>query len=192
MKVSNREFILFWITALIVLMAITLWFCSPKINAWKELNEIRKTMQKRIELDERVVSQRQQWHKRLQDVAQRLSKYPADQDVTADCLRILETLVKENSVTISSRTPQKEKRHKELYELAIICQWEADLNSLIKFLHAVSQQKTTMDIGDLSVTVVEGGKGKLKGSFSLVCLYTRQGVPSGAAKEASPANVKKR
>lgn len=189
MKVTSRELFLGWMTGLAILVAISLWICSPKVKVWKELTDKRETVARRIEVAERLVAQRDQWNKRLQDVAQKLTKYPADQDVTADYLKILETVVKENGVILSKRQPQKEKKHNELYELAIDCTWESDLGALIHFLHAVEQQKVTMDVDDLSVSLVAGGKGRLKGNFSLICLYTRKGGAEPPAAFTVPAKA---
>jgi len=176
-------------TGFVILIALSLLICSPKIKVWKELTDQREAVARRIEVAEHLIAQRDQWDKRLQDVALKLTKYPADQDVIADYLKILETIVKENGVTLSKRQPQKEKKHNELYELAVDCTWEADLGSLIHFLHALEQQKVTMDIDDLSVSLVAGGKGRLKGNFALICLYTRKSNPAAPSAAPAPAKV---
>ena len=186
MKITSRELMLGWMTGFVILIALSFWICSPKIKVWKELADKKEAVARRIEVAEHLIAQRGDWDKRLQDVALKLTKYPADQDVTADYLKILETIVKENGVTLSKRQPQKEKKHNELYELAVDCTWEADLGALIHFLHALEQQKVTMDIDDLSVSLVAGGKGRLKGNFALICLYTRKGSPAPPATPALP------
>ena len=186
MKISPRELLLAWMTACVILLAVSFWICLPKVKVWKELNAKRQAVTRRIEVAGNLIAQRPVWEKRLQEVALKLTKYPADQDVTADYLKTLETIVKDNGVTLSKRQPQKEKRHGELYELAIDCTWEADLSALVHFLHALEQQKVTMDVDDLSVSLVAGGKGMLKGNFAMICLYTRKGAPSAAPAPKAP------
>lgn len=186
MKISPRELLLAWMTACVILLAVSFWICLPKVKVWKELNAKRQAVTRRIEVAGNLIAQRPVWEKRLQEVALKLTKYPADQDVTADYLKTLETIVKDNGVTLSKRQPQKEKRHGELYELAIDCTWEADLSALVHFLHALEQQKVTMDVDDLSVSLVAGGKGRLKGNFAMICLYTRKGAPSAAPAPKAP------
>ena len=192
MKITTREMMLGWLAGFVILMVLSFLFCAPKIRVWKELSDKREAVARRIEVAEHLVAQREQWNKRLQEVAQKLTKYPPDQDVVADYLRILENIAKENGVTLSQRRPQKEKKHNDLYELAIDCPWEADLGSLVHFLYALEQQKVTMDIDDLNVSLVAGGKGKLKGTFALICLYTRSGTPAAEQKkkDARPAGKK--
>lgn len=183
-----------WLVGVVILLALSVWLCSPKIKVWKEMSEQGGVIKKRIAMAEDLVAKRDKCNKSLQDVAQKLTKYPPEQDVTADYLKILDSVVKENGVTLSQLKPQKEKKHSELYEFGIDCNWEADLGSLVHFLHALEQQKVTMDIDDLMVSLVAGGKGRLKGNFVLVCLYTRSGPPAAdraGRKPASPAAGKK-
>lgn len=189
MKVTSREMVLGWMTACVILFALSFWVCLPKIKVWKELTDKRKAVTSRIEVAEKLVAQRGEWEKRLQEVAMKLTKYPAEQDVIADYLKILETIVKDNSVTLSKRQPQKEKKHNEVYELAIDCTWESDLGSLVHFLYALEQQKVTVDIDDLSVSLVAGGKGRLKGNFALICLYTRKGQPASPPAANVPPKI---
>lgn len=191
MKITSREMILGWLAGFVILVALSLWICSPKVKVWKEMNDKKGAIVRRIEVAEHLTAQREQWQKRLQDVAQKLTKYPPDQDVTADYLKILENIVKENNVTLSQRKPQKEKRHDALYKLAIDCTWEAELGSLVHFLHTLEQQKVTMDIDDLNISLVAGGKNKLKGNFVMICLYTRTGIPAAEQKKESRPPGKK-
>lgn len=183
MKITTREMMLGWLSGFTILVALSLWICSPKVKVWKELNDKKEAVARRIDVAEHLLAQREQWNKRLQDVAQKLTKYPPDQDVTADYLKILENIVKENGVTLSQRKPQKEKKHNNLYELAVDCTWEAELGALVHFLYALEQQKVTMDIDDLNISLVAGGKSKLKGNFAMICLYTRTGTPAAEQKK---------
>jgi len=190
MKITAREMVLSWVVAMMVLLAVSFWFCIPRVRTWQELEKRRNNLAQRIQMAERRIAQRDETNRKLQEIAQKLSKYPADQDVTADYMKILEAIVRENNVTLSQRRPQKEKKQKNLYEFAIDCTWDADLGSMVHFLYALDRQKVTMDIGDLNISLKEGGKGKLGGSFSLICLYTRTGDTSTPVKSVSPG-VKK-
>ncbi|MDD5482303.1 MAG: GspMb/PilO family protein [Kiritimatiellae bacterium] len=183
MKITSREMLLGWLAGFVMLTAVSLWICGPKVKIWRELNGRSGTVARRIEVAEHLVAQKAEWNKRLRDVAQKLTKYPPDQDVTADYLKILENIVKENNVTLSQRVPQKEKRHDILYSLTINCTWEAELGDLVRFLYALGQQKTTMDVDDLNISLVGGGKNRLKGNFAFVGLYTRTGAPSAQQKK---------
>ncbi|MFH1476454.1 MAG: hypothetical protein ABIH24_03025 [Verrucomicrobiota bacterium] len=175
MKLSSRETGLGIIAGAFLLFGLTFLVGAPKIRVWQEHVETRKTQSRRIEVLERLVEDRARWDKRLADLRTRLSRYPADMDVTADYLKILARVAKNNNITLVQRKPQKEKQQGDCYEMPIDCTWEGDLNGLVHFLFALEQESVTMDIENLSVSLVAGGKERLKGNFTLMCIYTREG-----------------
>lgn len=193
MKLSAREMGLGMITLLLLLFGVTYLVVAPKIKVWQERLETRKAQFQRIEVLERLVASRAHWDQRLADLHVRLSRYPDAMDVTADYMKILERVAKENNITLVQRKPQKERRQGNCYEMPIDCTWEGDLNGLVHFLYAVGQEKVTMDMGDLSVSLMAGGKGRLKGNFTLMCLYTREGdtrpASSSGSKPSSPLAI---
>jgi hypothetical protein len=174
-KLSSREVGLSIATGAFLLFGLTFLVVAPKINVWRERLETRKVQSRRIEVAERLIRDRAIWDKRMAGLRTRLSRYPADMDVTADYLKILERVAKDNNLTLIQRKPQKEKRRGDCYEMPVDCTWEGDLDGLVRFLFALEQENVTMDIENLSVSLVAGGKERLKGSFILMCIYTREG-----------------
>jgi len=189
-KLSSREMGLGITTGVCLLFGLTFMVVAPKIKVWQERSETRQAQARRIAITERLVGDRSRWDKRLADLRTRLSRYPAAMDVTADYLKILERVARENNITLVQRKPQKEKRQGDCYEMPINCTWEGDLGSLVRFLHALDQEKVTMDMEDLSVALVAGGKGQLKGNFTLMCIYTREGGGPPAPATSAPAGAK--
>lgn len=173
MKLSSRELTLGMMTGLIVLIGLSYWFGKPKIETWKELAANQEALERRIELAKRVIDQKDEWEERLASIRTRLSVYPADRDATADYLRILERVAKANNVNLVRRRARKEKSYGDLYELGIDCTWEAELGALVRFLYALEQEDVTMDIDDLTIALVAGSEGQLRGDFTLICVYTR-------------------
>ncbi len=186
MRLSNRETLLLWCTMAALLFAATYWYLDPKIEGLKEFKKTQKSLQEEIELYRKIIAKKPEAEKQLNEVRTKLSSYPPDKDVTADYMKVLEKLVKEHGVTLIQRKPQKEKKQNNLYELAIDCTWEAELDSLVKFLHALSKEDMTMDIKDITISLLGAGKSRLKGNFTLLCLYTREG---DSRKEANQKTV---
>ncbi len=181
MKLTSRELILSGITALMVLVGLSYWFGKPRIDNWRELGANREAVERRVQLAERVIGQKGYWEERLDALRGKVSAYPPDKDATADYLRILERVAKADNVKLIRRRARKEKSYGKLYELGIDCTWEADLESLIRFLHGLEQENVTMNIDDLTIALISGGKGQLKGDFSLICVYTRDAAPAESA-----------
>ena len=190
MKLSSREAGLGITTGVLLLFGLTFMVGAPKIKVWQERIETQKAQVQRIEVLKRLVGERALWDKRMADLRTRLSRYPAAMDVTADYLKILERVAKDNNITLIQRKPQKEKRQGDCYEMPIDCTWEGDLNGLVRFLYALDQENVTMDMEDLSVSLVAGGKGRLKGNFTLMCIYTRDGGGPAAPGTNAPAKAK--
>jgi len=189
MKLSSREAGLGITTGALLLFGLTFLVGAPKIKVWQERIETQKAQVRRIEVLKRLVGDRARWDKRLADLHTRLSRYPTAMDVTADYLKILERVAKDNNITLVQRKPQKEKRQGDCYEMPIDCTWEGDLSGLVHFLYALDQENVTMDMEDLSVSLVAGGKGRLKGNFTLMCIYTREegGPPMAGTNALTPS-----
>ena len=190
MKLSFREVGLGITTGALLLFGLTFLVGAPKIKVWQERIETQKAQAQRIEVAKRLVGDRARWDERLANLHTRLTRYPVAMDVTADYLKILERVAKDNNITLVKRRPKKEKPQGDCYEMPIDCTWEGDLNSLVHFLYALDQENVTMDMESLSVKLVAGGKERLKGNFTLMCIYTREvgGLP--VSETNAPAQSK--
>jgi len=107
MRLSSREATLSWVVGLLILLGLTYWVVAPRVRIWMEIVENRKQMVDRIALMEHLLQSQGQWDSRLNAVKTRLAKYSAGQDVTADYLKILERVAKDNNITLVKRKPQK-------------------------------------------------------------------------------------
>ena len=184
MKLSQREFILGWTTALVMLAGITYWVIQPRLETWREMRHYRQAIFDQIKLAQRLVDQRPQWMERMDQLRASVERHPADRDVTADYLRLLERLASENNLTLIKRNAQKEKAFGDLLEVLIDCTWEGSLDSLVRFIYALEKQPAVMDIEELTVSLVSGQEAKLKGNFIIVCVYSR--LPSDDDKSPAP------
>jgi len=193
MKFTSREAVLSWIVGMLILFSFSYWFGAPKVRIWKEIVENQKQLTDRIALAERLIQQRDPWRRRLDALKTKVSKYAADKDVTADYLKTLERVAQDNNLNLVQRRPQKEKRRGDFYELAIDCSWEGDLEELVRFLYALEQENVTMDMDELTISLIRGGKGRMKGNFTLMCIYARnetastpQESPKSSQESAKP------
>ena len=184
MKFSNREMGLAWITLVAVLLGITYWVGEPKLKEWKEFSETRKQLRDRQAEAEVFLNRKADVESRLEVVRKQLPKYPPGQDVVAELLRTMERLAAEHGVTLLRRDTDKERRGGDIYEVAIICQWESDLDALVHFLYALQVQGAILDVRSLTISPGQGGPGRLKGNFTVDCAYTRE-----KTDEAAPAST---
>ncbi|MBU4365749.1 MAG: hypothetical protein KKF10_01295, partial [Verrucomicrobia bacterium] len=54
----------------------------------------------------------------------------------------------------------------------------------------LEQENVTMDMENLSVSLVAGGKEQLKGNFTLMCIYTREVGGSTVSETNAPTQLK--
>ena len=188
MKISSRELILGWCTALALLLAFSYWLIRPRLAEWRETLEYQEALRQQIVLAQRIVDQRPEWNERMDNLRSQLTRYPSDRDVTADYLRILERLAAKSKLTLLKRNARKEQPFGDLLELSIDCTWEGDLEALVRFIYAMEREETIMDMEELTVSLISGKENRLKGSFAVTCIYGRQAADE--KPETEPATQK--
>lgn len=188
-RLSMRESILAVATLSIGLAALTWWAGGARIARWSELTRSAETLEQRRQVAERLVRRRAEVEGRLDDLLRTLPRYPADRDVTADLLKLIETTAAEHGLVLTRREPERERTAGDLYEVAINCNWEGTLEALTRFLFAIQSKGAVLDIRQLTVTSPKGTGSALSGSISIACAYTRSrpaAVAANAAGARSP------
>ncbi|MBP7828950.1 MAG: type 4a pilus biogenesis protein PilO [Kiritimatiellae bacterium] len=188
MKINRREAVLAWCTLVFVVLGGTWWLGQPALQEWRDFSRDSEALQRRKRIAARLMEEQPQIEVRLTELRKKLPLYPANRDVTAEMLRILERTARDTSLGLTRRDPQAEKSTGELFELAIVCQWEAELEALARFLYALQQQDAILDIRKLTVNPVPGQPGRLKGSFTLDCAYSREAAAAEPAQPAPPGS----
>ncbi len=188
MKFSPREWILAWATAAVALGGVTYALAAARMGDWRELRRARTQLEQRQAAVGRLLRQKDNIDQRLEALRGQLARFPSGQDVTADLLLSLERMAREQGLNLSRREPEKERSVGDLYEVAINCTWEADLEALVRFLYALQQQRVILNIRQLTVTPVPGRPGTLRGSFALDCAFSRDEAapPAEAQKPSAP------
>jgi len=181
MKISRREVVLAWVTAVVVVAGLTYAFCEPRIKEYRQVMAEQQEMLKRTQLDERLGAQKSVWQTRVNEISMGLPLVPTNKDVTADMLITMEGIAKAHGINLLRREAEREQKHGDIYELAINCTWEGSLESLVSFLLELQKQGAMLDLTQLSV---KPEKGLLKGGFVVSCAY-RKDVKGHSAEDSS-------
>ena len=190
MNLSTREAVLAVSTLAVGLGALTWWGASSRMEHWTEIGRTAEGMRNRLQIAERLVRRRAEIEGNLDGLLRQLPRHPADKDVTAELLKLIETTAAEHGLTLTRREPEREKTAGELYEVAINCNWEGTLDALTRFLHAIQAKGAILDVRQITISVGRAGSGALSGNFSVACAYTRARAPGAAAPAATPAGNK--
>jgi Tfp pilus assembly protein PilO len=173
MKLSNREMMLAWVTAVTLVVGFTFWLGYSKYQEMNKTREDARALARTLKRLQKTVDSKPEWEARFGEELSRLPRHPEGKDVTAELLKTLEQMASDHGLILVRREPKPEKSIGDLYEVAINCTWEANLKALTHFLYAVHEKGVILDVRQLSVAPVTGQPGKLKGGFVVDCAYTR-------------------
>jgi hypothetical protein len=119
----------------------------------------------------RLIDQRPALEEQLTSLRSSLPSYGLEESVGAELLRKVRRLADENRVITTRITPGEEQSTGDLYEQALECSWQGDLEPLVRFLYAVQVAGATLDIRQMTVTPSRGEM--LKGNVKIFFAYTR-------------------
>ena len=185
MKISGREATLGWVTIVALVLGGTWWFGQPKLQEWKEFATTRATLERRARSAQKLLDEQSDVEQRLAALRQKLPVYPAGRNMAAELLRILDNTARDN-IDLLRRDTQAETSAGELFEVAITCTWAGDLEALVRFLYALQEQNVILTIRQLAVNPSPGQPGRLGGTFTLDCAYSRETADTPKAEATAP------
>ena len=188
MNLSRREITMAVVTLLLVLVGGTWLLGRPLVKRWTDAAVQRQRLADENRLSARLIRQRDDVGSRLAAIQSRLPRFKPGQPVTAELLKTLKRLADEFQVAITRVEPDQEKQVGDLSEIAINCQWDSTLEGMVRFLHAVQAQGAVLDIRQITMAPAQSAAGRLKGSFTVFCAFSRteEDAPA-AAPAAAPA-----
>lgn len=172
MTFSVRESVLAWVTMAVLLGGATYLLGRAKIQDWKAVQEARVNAAQQIELDTRLVDQRDEWATRLEASTGKLQTYPEGVKVTSALLESIEQIARANALSFDSLSPDNEKEIGNISAVAIKCSWKGDLEACVRFLYALQSKAAMYKVRNLTIAPT-GKSGQLKGLFTVDCAYSR-------------------
>jgi len=180
-KINRREAVLAWCTLVVVALGGTYWWGQPAWQEWKGFTRDSDSLRRRQRIAQKLLDEQPQVEARMAELRKRLPSYPANRDMSDEMQRLLQQTARETSLTLNRGNPRGEKNAGVLYELALEYTWEADLEPLVRFLYALQTRDVILDIRKLRASPVPGQPGRLKGSFTVDCAYTREEADAAPA-----------
>jgi hypothetical protein len=190
MRVSKRELSLMLITATAGAIGLSFWIGDPLVKDWRAAGEIRAKLEGEKSVNQRLIDQRGRWQEDFAALRNAIPKHPPEKAVTAEMLKTIKKMADEHRLALSRLEPEKEETVGDLWEVAIDCAWEGDLESIVRFLYAVQMQGATLDIRQMTIAPAQGSPGKLKGTFTIFFAFAREktaAAPAPTAPAAAPS-----
>ena len=191
MKIAARELNLLGLTLAVLLLALTYLALKSKFQEWTDFRAQREDLLARQEAAQRLLDSRADVEARLAEFRQGLPIFAAGKKAESELLQGLEKMVGQHNLTLTRREADAERQAGDLYETAVTCYWEGELEALVNFLYAQQSQGAVSDVRALSVQPA-GGKdvpaGRLKGTFTIDYAYRREpAAPENKPEPAAPA-----
>lgn len=189
MTISRRELMLGMTTLALVILGGSYILGRPLLEKWENAGKLQERLVNENKFAARLINQKAEVVEQLKTLRGSLPKYEPQRQVTAELLKMIKKLADENQLTLSRLQPDKETAVGDLSEVAIECQWDGTLESLAHFLYAVQIQGAILDIRQLNVSPMQGAAGRLKGTFTMFCAFTREAAAPAAGTAPAPATT---
>jgi Tfp pilus assembly protein PilO len=173
MKFSKREILLGMSALTVVLFGLTYWLAGSKIAVQRRLTEDHARLRRQIELHKRILDERAVWISRLIELQDQLPVYDEKTAVTAEVLKLIKRTADDYGLDLVRTQPYREEQRGALYELGVSCNWEGELEALVRFLYDLQSQGIRFDVRQLNATPDAQREGILKGSMIIDCAYRR-------------------
>ncbi|VGO15275.1 hypothetical protein PDESU_03857 [Pontiella desulfatans] len=175
MKISQREMILGVATLAAGLAWLTWYIVSNKMDEYKaKATEIEK-LERQISFNQKAIKMQEDWLGELNELQKGLRVFDTKQkSVAPELMKTIKQISDKHGMDITRNQPRSEKPIGDLFELAINCTWQSDLEAMVDFLAELQQQGVRYDVRTLNVKPVGNNTGKLGGNMLIHCAYTKK------------------
>ena len=173
MKISQREMAIGLATIFTALFGFTYWHGGAEIEEHHQLVEEKRNLQKQIQLHKRILEQQGGWTNRLAELQSQLPSYDTKVSVTGEILKHIKGMADKAGLDLTKSRADREKAIGSLFELSVLCDWEGELEELVRFLYQVNEQGLRYDIRDLSIRPDAKRANILHGNMIIDCAYRR-------------------
>lgn len=183
MSMTKREKILAAATVFVLAFGLVGSQTRNRIDLIDVKAKAAKDLSDRIGMQRELIDAAGDWSSRYDKVKNQMPVFEMNRQVDTYWLNIMDMAAEEYGVKIRSRSAKDETIKSDVCEFPIeVREWEATLESFLKFFHAIQSEGAMLDIRELKVSPVPNRQGILKGSFVLYCAYMRGAVATEATK----------
>jgi len=173
--ISSKEKRILLIGAVVVLYGIAFVCYKTQMPNWTRERNVYQTAEKKLQTERALIAARTEWLDKYEEVRERMPTFSDEQDMNTHWWRIIDKIAEDVNLVFTRRpAASKEIEVGGVYELPVEYKnWEGSLESLVKFLYALSIQEGAMlDVRQLFINTT-AKPGALKGSITIYCAYMR-------------------
>lgn len=183
MKITQREMLLGVATLAAVMVGITWWMVESKMPDYKDKATQIERLEQQINLNKSAIKMQENWIDELNGLQKDLRVLDAKiKSPAPELMKTIKTISNKHGVDITKNSPRDERPIGDLFELAINCTWQGDLEAVVDFLTELQQKGVRYDVRTLNIKPLGKNTGKLSGNMLIHCAYTKK--PNAGKKPA--------
>ena len=174
MSLRDRAIVMGVVVLFLYALAATMWFLKFdqewRVSA-KHYDAALKTNKKEMAL----IARRGELQAKYDEEQAKIPMLAEEKAADTYWSRVIETMAEKNNIKVTPRPPGREEHKDVLNKYELTLDWEASLNSLVKFLYALETEQSAMfDVIQIDVKAQRGRKaGYLAGNMIVCCAYLR-------------------
>ena len=161
MAINKRERNLLIATTTLVVVGVNWGIASFLVSKWKPLTGQLADKQRQYESMQETVSRQKEWQTSYDELKRNLKQSTAF-ETSNDVLKKIQEVGKISGVLMQSSRSLKDESKDVYRELPVICQFDADINSLVKFLYGIQTAAGFMTVENISITSKADNSGILR------------------------------
>jgi Tfp pilus assembly protein PilO len=153
MALSHREKMLVTVTIAVVVIGGHYLLVAPLNRRWAAVNGKLKTQAQLLEAMKATLAHQPGWQKEYDDLKAKVGAETTGQfSQTSDVLKKIQDVGNSTGIQISNLRPLITADKDMFRELPVQCTFEADITSLVKFLHELQSSSGFMSVEELKVS----------------------------------------
>lgn len=184
MSMTKREKVLASATVFVLAFGLIGSQARNRIDLIGVKAKAAQDLSDRIAMQRELIDAAGDWSARYEKVQNQMPVFGRNDQVDTYWLNIMDMAAEQYGVKIRSRSAKNETVKSDVCEFPIeVREWEATLESFLKFVHAIQSEGAMLDIREMKVSPVPNKQGYLKGSFVLYCAYMRGDTATASSKK---------
>jgi Tfp pilus assembly protein PilO len=151
MAINKRERNLLVATISLVVLGVNYFLASYLVSKWQPLRGQMLSKRRELEGMQTTVAHKAEWQTGYDQLKHNLKQAQAF-ETASDVLKKIEEVGKSSGILIQTRRMLREESKEVYRELPVQCTFEADTESLVKFLYGIQTAAGFMTVENLSVT----------------------------------------
>jgi len=151
MAINKRERNLLIATITIVVLGVNYFLVTWIAGPWQERTRALTAKRAELALMQSTIATQPQWQQEYENLRHNL-KQSSQFEAMSDVLKKIDELTAITGISMQSKTPLRQSDHDVYREWPVSCNFEATIESLVKFLHGLQTGSGFITVEQISVS----------------------------------------